>query len=153
MTPAKERRTVRRTHSDESGQMAVEFAVVLPILLAIAVVAVNAGTLFVQCASFDRVARNAVRVCASAPPYGQGVDAAASQVESMIESALNQPNVRVSVLFEETHGGHVVYTARMEFAPTLFGMGLRMEVLGVSLPVMTHEVSMVVDRYKPGVVI
>lgn len=52
---------------------------------------------------------------------------------------------------EDTEFGLVRFTARMEYSPTLFGLGLRREIFGIALPPMTREVSMVVDAYKPGV--
>ena len=50
-----------RVQADDRGQMTVELLVVLPVVLIVAVVAVNALTFFGDCAAFDRVARNAVR--------------------------------------------------------------------------------------------
>ena len=43
------------------------------------------------------------------------------------------------------------FTARIEYAPTLFGLGMRSEIFGVALPPLVHEVDLVVDAYKPGI--
>ena len=41
----------------ECGQMTVELAVMIPVLVAIAVIAMNAMLFFSECAAFDRLAR------------------------------------------------------------------------------------------------
>ena len=61
-----------KTALDESGQMTVEMAVAMPALIVVAVIAVNACTFFYQCAVFDRVVHEAVRVYATSPAYGEG---------------------------------------------------------------------------------
>ena len=43
-----------------SGQMTIEFVVAFPAMIAVAFVAINAVLFFSDCASFDRVFRNAV---------------------------------------------------------------------------------------------
>lgn len=56
---------VAQADARERGQMTVELAVVFPALLAVAVIAVNALLFFSECAAFDRVAREAVRLHAA----------------------------------------------------------------------------------------
>ena len=132
-----------RVQADDRGQMTVELLVVLPVVLIVAVVAVNALTFFGDCAAFDRVARNAVRLCAASPAYGQDAGRGA-------EEALVRDNLAVGVEVSGGVLGHVTYTATLAYAPTLFGLGLRDEVLGVRLPRLEHRVSLTVDPYKPG---
>ena len=48
---------------------------------------------------------------------------------------------------------HARFTATIEFSPTLFGLGLKSSVFGVSLPHLEHAVSLTVDPYKPGVLL
>lgn len=135
-----------------AGQMTIELAIAMPVLIIVAVIAVNVLTFFGQCAVFDRVAHEAVRVHAASPAYGQGVDQSCSLIKQDIESVLDASNVTVDV----THGmagfDFDCFTATLEFNPTLFGLGLRSEVFGVSMPVLTHSTSYVVDVYKPGVI-
>ena len=50
-----------------SGQMTIEFVVAFPAMIAVAFVAINAVLFFSDCASFDRVFRNAV--CTYAQMY------------------------------------------------------------------------------------
>ena len=47
---------------DERGQMTVELAAAFPVLIIVAVIAVNALAFFSECAAFDNVFRDAVRV-------------------------------------------------------------------------------------------
>ena len=72
-----------RVQADDRGQMTVELLVVLPVVLIVAVVAVNALTFFGDCAAFDRVARNAVRLCAASPAYGQDAGRGAEEVRAV----------------------------------------------------------------------
>lgn len=137
----------------ESGQMTVELAVVFPVLLIVAVVAVNALLFFSECAAFDNAFRDAVRVHATSPAYGQGVEQGTAAVQSALAEAFDRPFESVRVAAEGSSGGHTRFVATLEFTPTLFGMGLRTSVLGVSLPPLTHRVEFTADRYKPGVLL
>ncbi len=142
---------VGRQGCDERGQATVELAVVLPIAIIVAVIVVNALAFLGSCATFDRVARQAVCAWGAAPAAGQDSREVASAVKDELERAVGAQNVVVSVRVEDTEFGLVRFTARMEYSPTLFGLGLRREIFGIALPPMTREVSMVVDAYKPGV--
>ena len=133
--------------------MTVELAVAMPVLIIVAVIAVNAMTFFVDCAVFDRVAHQAVRTHAASPAYGQGSGQSCALVEQEIERALDRQNLDISVTCGAVAGDFESYTATVEFHPTLFGMGLRSEVLGVPLPTLTHSTTYVVDVYKPGVIV
>ena len=79
---------VAQADARERGQMTVELAVVFPALLAVAVIAVNALLFFSECAAFDRVAREAVRLHAASPAYGQGLEQSCAQVAQTVEQAL-----------------------------------------------------------------
>lgn len=135
------------------GQMTVELAVAMPVLIVVAVIAVNALTFLGDCAAFDRIAHSAVRVHASSPAYGQDAGQAAALVEQEIRAAMGRDNLEVSVSHAGTGADFDEYRARLSYSPTLFGMGLRSEVFGVSLPELVHETSYVVDAYKPGVIL
>ena len=137
----------------ESGQMTVELAVAFPVLVIVAVIAVNALTFFSECAVFDRVAHEAVRVHAASPAYRQGAGQSCALVEQEIRASLDADNLEISVSCSPAGFDYEKYTASLAFSPTLFGMGLRSEVLGVPLPRLTHETEYVVDSYKPGVVV
>lgn len=140
---------IERRH--EEGQMTVELAVAFPVLIVVAVVAVNALLFFSECAAFDNAFRDAVRVHATSPAYGQGVEQGRAQVESALATAFDQPFEQVAVAVRGETGGHVEFEATLELSPTLFGLGLKQSVFGVALPTLTHRSAFVVDCYKPGV--
>ena len=144
---------MRRGKRATSGQMTIELAVAMPVLIAVMVIAANAMTFFVDCAVFDRVACEAVRVHAAAPSYRQGVDQTCSLVEQAVRSECAADNLEVSVSHSVVAFDFDEYTATLEYYPTLFGRGLRSGVFGVSLPHLTHNVRYVVDSYRAGVVV
>ena len=143
----------KRTAVDEGGQMTVEMAVAMPALIVVVVIAVNACTFFYQCAVFDRVAHEAVRVYAASPAYGEGSGQACASVEQAVRSQLDDQNLDVSVAYAKVGADFDEYRVTLGFQPTLFGMGLRSEVFGVSMPQLEHTTSYVVDSYKPGVIV
>ena len=143
----------RRSTRVKRGQMTIELAVAMPVLIAVVVIAVNAITFFAECAAFDRVACEAVRVHATAPAYGQGTDASVALIEETVKEQFDRANLQVSVEHGETGADFDEYRVTLAFRPTLFGRGFRSEVFGVSLPQLTHEVKYVVDSYKPGVIV
>lgn len=138
---------------ESRGQGTIEFAVALPVLIAVAVIAVNALLFFSDCAAFDRVARQTVRVQATSPPYGQTTEESRAAVQRELENSFAQEYHQVQVAVEDGGMGHTTFTATLKFSPTLFGMGLKSEVFGVALPQLTHDCSLTVDVYKPGVLL
>ena len=137
--------------ADERGQMTIELAAALPVLLAVALIAVNALVFFGQCAVFDRAAHQSVRVHAAAPAYGQSAASSCALVEADIREALGGRNVEVSVSCSPAGRDLERFTATLTFSPTLFGYGLRSQVFGVQMPCLSHTTEYVVDSYKPGV--
>lgn len=135
------------------GQMTIELAAALPVLLAVALLATNALVFFGQCAVFDRAAHQAVRVHAAAPAYGQGASASCALAEADIRQALGGANVEVSVTCSAAGRDLERYTATLVFSPSLFGYGLRSQAFGVQMPRLTHTTEYVVDSYKPGVIV
>lgn len=138
---------------DNRGQATVELAVALPVLIVVAAIAVNALLFFGECASFDRVFRGAVRVHATSPAYGQTASDCRALVAGTLENAFPEDNLEVSVEVSDGGLGHARYSGTISFAPTLFGLGLKDEVFGVALPRLEHTATLVVDAYKPGVVV
>lgn len=134
------------------GQMTIEFVVALPVMIVVAAIAVNAMTFFGTCAAFDNDLRDLVRVHATSPAYGQGVEQSCIAIEQDLSSAFqSQENVSVHVSAQAVFGGHTAFTGTVEFSPTLFGLGLKDSVFGVSLPKLVHREEFTVDCYKPGV--
>ena len=130
--------------------MTVELVAVLPVAIIIALVAVNALTFFSECAAFDRLSRNAVRICATSPEYGQTVADAVGAVRAQLEDDMTADNLDIEVAVEQGAFGHARFAMKLVFHPTLFGLGLRDSVLGVALPALEHTETIVVDSYKPG---
>lgn len=133
------------------AQMTVELMAVLPVALLLAAIATNALLFFSECASFDRLARNAIRVHATSPAYGVQAGQSQAQIAQELQESFDASHLQVQVSCEEMGGGLRRYKATLAYAPHLFGMGLRASLLGVSLPCLTHSTELVVDAYKPGV--
>ncbi len=139
--------------ADDLGQATVELAVAFPVALVVAVIAVNAMLFFSDCASFDRVAREMVRIHATSPAYGQQIEQSKAKIEDGLAATFNRSNLSSRVSVEAVDGGHVRFSATLEYAPTLFGQGMRSSVLGVSLPHLEHTEQLTVDCYKPGMLL
>lgn len=137
----------------EKGQMTVELAVAFPVMIVVAVIAMNVLLFFSECAAFDRLACQAIRVNAAAPSYGIGPGQAAGLVQQELMASFDCPNLDVLVATSQVGFDYTEYSATLEFAPTLFGMGLKDSVFGVSLPHLKHTVRYVVDPYRPGVIV
>ena len=141
---------VLRKERGDAGQATVELAVVLPVAIVLAVIVVNALSFF---EAFDQLARQAICAYAPSPDAGQGPAEVAARVESELEEALGTSNLAIEVTVQGRAGSYQRYCGRLSFAPTLFGLGLKDEVFGVSLPRLVHEVDLTVDAYRPGVLL
>lgn len=144
---------IRTRRQGERGQASVELMVALPVMIAVAVIVVNATLFFSDCAAFDRLVRQAVRVHAASPAYGQDWQRSRELVERQLEQEFPRDNLNVTVAVESVVGGRLRFDATLEYTPTLFGMALRTEMFGVRLPGLSHTVAYTVDQYKPGVVV
>lgn len=137
--------------SKDDGQMTIGLAIALPVMLAVALVSYNALFFFSECARFDRIARNAVRICAVSPAYGQDMQRRAASVESMIDEALASEELSCFVTVGAS-AGLECYEATLEYHPTLFGASLRGSVFGVELFTLRHVTSLKVSSYDAGVI-
>ena len=136
-----------------AGQMTVELAVAMPVLIVVALIAVNGCTFMADCAVFDRVSQEAIRVHAPSPAYRQTTARSCELIEQEIRSVMDAKNVNVSVACSHEALDFERFTATLEYSPTLFGIGMRSSAFGVELPRATHSTSLVVDVYKPGVMV
>lgn len=146
-------RTQRKTGRAQCGQMTVELAVCIPVLIAVALVVFNAMLFLENCAAFDRLARDAVRVYAATPAHGQSRSDSAVLVQSQLEEAFSEDYLSVSVQVSDKAPGFVTYTATLQFMPTLFGRHFSGTVFGVSIGVLSHTTQLVIDPYRPGVIV
>lgn len=135
------------------GQMTVELAVGIPVFIAVALVVFNAMLFLENCAAFDRQAKEAVRVYAAAPAYGQGVGDSAALVQASLEKAFSKDYLSVSVYTQGSPVGFTTYTACLRFTPTLFGRDFSGTVFSVVLAPIEHKTQLTVDPYKPGAVL
>lgn len=136
---------------DRRGQMTVELMAVIPVAIVIAVIAVNSLVFFGDCAAFDRMARNAIRVYATSPSYGVQAGQSQASIASAVQAEMDGEFTSVEVAYEGMGGGLTRYIVTIDYAPNLFGMGMRESVLGVQLPHLRHSTSLVVDAYKAGI--
>ncbi len=135
----------------ERGQMTVEFAVAFPVLLAVALIAVNALMFMSTCAAFDNTFRQLASTYCTSLGSGQTVQDATANVLATLSDAFDEDNVSVSLETEHAVCGYTTYIATLDFYPTYFGMSFRSSFLGVSLAPLRHQESITLDGYKPGV--
>ncbi len=137
--------------SGSRGQMTIEFALLFPVMLMIALIACNSILFLSECASFDRIFRESVCVFAPSPASEETT----GQICAHIEDALAQFNERdylsCNVSASEDQGGLTTYTATLAFTPTIFGAYPLRRVFDVELSPIEHPITMTVDSYKPGV--
>ena len=148
---------LKRKLRAEEGQMTVELCVVLPVVIIIAAIVVNALTFFGDCAAFDRASRNAVRIAASSVSESATNGQMSAEVVDMVMAELGTDAVEC-----ETSGRFIgdgfgiateqgtTFTLTYEYYPTLFGLPLRSSIFGVSIPPLSHSISLTVDTYSVG---
>lgn len=134
----------------ERGQMTVELCIVFPVVIIIAVIAVNALLFFGQCASFDRAARNAIRVVAASPSTKEAPADLAARIEAVVETELQLDAGMVECVALAAEDGVSRFRIAHSFTPTLFGMGLRTQIWGVPIPQLSHATELAVDMYAPN---
>lgn len=147
------RRNTRSNLLSFTGQMTVEFVVCFPVLLVVALIAVNSILFFSECASFDRDFRNSVCAYASSPGHNQTVESSCEKIRESVVSNCLKEGIDITVTSSGVEGGLVEFSGELAFSPTLFGMGNLTSVFGVQFPKLTHSKHLVVDVYKPGVVL
>ena len=146
------------------GQATVELAALMPIVIVVALTAYNLARYVALCATFDRVSYDAVIAQGVAPGGAQTRIAAAGEVGRCIESALDTPatcSVEVStegVRESAEASGLFLSPLLTRFRCTLVfrPWPSTFTIAGVAYAsplALRHERALVVDRYRPGVVI
>lgn len=155
--------------TESQGQMAVEMAVLMPVVLAVALVCVNLLHFAELCARFDRVTLDSVVVQGVSPSGATGDLGRVEAVRSALADAMGDAACEVSVR-EEPVGvgtgqsgagqsgvalslaaGSVRYVCELAYHPWPSSFG--MAGVGFELPaLLRHERSLVVDPYRAGVV-
>lgn len=149
--------------ASREGQMTVELAVVTPVVIVVALVVLNLMGFVEACAAFDQVALDAVVAHGVAPSGEQSEGRAASEVRSAIEELLGREGrCEVGVRAEAvgmgaTSSGLVMSPLLTRYVCTLtyrpWPRLLRMPGVTYEAPLaLRHECELVVDRFRPGVV-
>lgn len=131
----------------ERGQMAVELAVIAPVILVVLVIAIDALVFVGECARFDHIAPQRVLAAASSAPAG-GYDAAArlAEIQGMLDTDFAKQGSSVEVVCEDANiplASMTVYHCTFRFAPW------PLSVAGAPA-LLEHTVSLALDPYMPG---
>jgi hypothetical protein len=143
--------------------MVVEMAVAVPIVIVMALVVVNLMRFVGACARFDRVSLDAVLTQGVSPEGEQDVASGVASVESALGASMSDlSSCSVEVRAESVGQGATANVFSLAPALTRFTCTLRfspwpthLSVGGVDAGVpleLVHERSIVVDRYRSGVV-
>lgn len=131
----------------ESGQMAVELAVIMPVILIVLVIAVDMLVYAGECARFDHIAPQRILALAvSAPMDGYADDTRVTAVQSALEGDFAKNGSSVEVSCEDAGAAFAsmqVYRCTFRFAPwplSIAGAPATLE----------HGCSIAVDPYTPG---
>lgn len=144
--------------------MVVELAVVVPVVMVVALIVLNLMGYVEACAAFDQAALDAVIAHGVSPSGEQTQVAAVDEVRSALAGALGREGTcEVEVSAERVgaggEGGSFVisplltrYTCTLLYHP--WPRLLRMPGITYEAPLsLRHERQLVVDRYRPGVVL
>lgn len=99
-------RNVGRFVLGESGQMAVEVAALMPVIIVAALVTFNLARFLTLCATFDRVALDAVVLQGASPAEGARRLEVSDRVRLLVEDALDSLDCDVMVSVDP-EGGRV----------------------------------------------
>lgn len=151
--PANDPKFGSKTDANKSnrGQMSIEFAVMFPVMLLVALIAFNCIMLLAQCSAFDRIFRESVCTYAPSPASDQGSAQICANIASELETFQEKDYLNCSVSSSELSSGMTKYLGTLSYTPTVFGAYPLRQVFGVSLPPIDHVVQITVDSYKPGV--
>ena len=145
------------------GQMTVELAAVTPVVIVVALVLLNLLGFIEACAAFDQAAPDAVISHGVAPSGEQTRVVAVDSVREALAEAVGREGVcEVEVSAEQLSesDGRAIFSASpllTRFTCTLvyrpWPRLLRMPGITLEAPfALRHERQLVVDRYRPGVV-
>ena len=157
---------VKRLASNR-GQMAVELAVVMPVLIVLVIISVDCMVYLGDCARFDRISGEIVRIHAASPVESeQGTAACAKAIQKDIETVMDSStNLSVSVTCSEMSSGEndsavgtegVVgfftprlreYRCALDYTPWPLTKG----AFGFAPTPLSHERRYIIDPYRPGV--
>lgn len=140
-------RLSHRIPHHEDGQMAVELAVITPVILIVLVIAVDMLVFAGECARFDHIApQHIIAQATSAPMDGYAGDARVGTIQSALEADFAKNGSSIEVSCEDAGmalASMAVYHCTFRFAPW------PLSIAGAPT-VLEHECSIAVDPYTPG---
>jgi hypothetical protein len=148
---------------NKSGTASLELAVLIPIILSVAVISINLLVFMGDCAKFDRISAEAVRVYGISPGYGEyGSDSCSKKIRLAIKEAFGGVDrIQIEVKNSDSKGEfsnggnvgtfsfnplHREYSCKMISKPWLLPDGL----FGIRFSGPVHEKSFVVSPFKAG---
>lgn len=148
---------------DDSGQMAVELAVLIPVVITVGLIVVNVLQYAELCARFDRVAYNAVLVAGVSPEGGAEGFAASEAVRSQIVDAMQSTSCDITVSAEirtardsdaliSLSSGTTRYACTLVYHPWPHAVSIAGATLSLPFGV-EHTRELVVDRYRQAIVL
>lgn len=133
--------------SSENGQMAVELAVVVPVVLLLVVIAVDALVFTSECARFDHLACQRVLACAASPgKSGYALDSRSAAVQSALEADFAKQGSSVEVSVADAG---VLLASMNVFRCTFRFSPWPLSAAGAPLT-LEHSCSLAIDPYTPG---
>lgn len=145
---------------ERCAQATVEMAVVVPVLIVLALIVYNLMQFACAVARFDRAAPDVVIARAVSPAGTSGLEVTA-QVQDALQQLMEPYGVRVTVVNEadEATGAELLslavapqtYRCTMTYTPWPSGFS----IAGVSMgapALLKHERAVVIDPWRPGVV-
>lgn len=146
----------------ERAQATVEFAIVAPVLIVLALIVYNLMLFASACARFDRIAPDIVVAHAVSPAGEDAGSASTETVRRELEAAMDGYDVEVSVEVDAggEDGGSMLslvgslrtYTCTIKMAPHPGGLSIAGVDLGAPA-MLVHERSVTIDPWRPGVVV
>ena len=156
MSSAPERRA-----GQSDAQATVEAAIVLPILIALALITYNLMMYCSMCARFEKVATTSTIACAVSPASQQRDGDIEDEITAAIIDAMGSYPAKVTVVTQngaqqaetmmELIGAPNVYTVTLAYTP--WPSSFQIAGVSVQVPIeLTHEVVVTVDPWRPGIV-
>lgn len=132
---------------DETGQMAVEFAVVVPIIMVVMVIVIDMMVFASECARFDQLAPQRVIALASSPGRDSySAESRASAIQDALNSDFGKQGSSVEVSVDDASmpfASMSVFHCTFKFAPWPLS-------LASSPAVIEHACNFAIDPYTPG---
>ncbi|MDJ1121800.1 hypothetical protein QJ043_06930 [Olsenella sp. YH-ols2217] len=150
---------MRSWWAEERGQAVVELAALLPVVLVVALVAINLGRFLELSARFDRVSLDAALAHGAAPAGEQDAQSACEQAREAIVQALDADDAEVEVRAERLDPvedgllafvpGRVRFVCTLRYRPRPQGFSVAGVPLGAPVA-LEHTREVVVDVGSVG---